>query len=224
MDVGVRELRDRLSHHLASVKEGHSITVTDHGRPVARIVPVEGPTKLESSSLTARSPQQRDARAPTPTHQHGWHRQRSGGRAARVILYADTSALVPLVISEPSSPACAELWDAADRVAAARIVYVEARAALAMAERQERVSRRQANAARRAIDDLWVVIDVVELDHELMTTAAQLARTHALRAYDATHCAAAIAVNDPELVAASGDARLLAAWQAESVATRDTNR
>ena len=47
MDVGVRELRDRLSHHLASVKEGHSITVTDHGRPVARIVPVEGPTKLE---------------------------------------------------------------------------------------------------------------------------------------------------------------------------------
>ena len=39
MDVGVRELRDRLSHHLASVKEGHSITVTDHGRPVARIVP-----------------------------------------------------------------------------------------------------------------------------------------------------------------------------------------
>ena len=142
-----------------------------------------------------------------------------------MILYADTSALVPLVISEPSSPACAELWDAADRVAAARIVYVEARAALAMAERQERVSRRQANAARRAIDDLWVVIDVVELDHELMTTAAQLARTHALRANDATHCAAAIAVNDPELVAASGDARLLAAWQAESVASeRDTNR
>jgi prevent-host-death family protein len=47
MDVGVRELRDRLSHHLASVKEGHSITVTDHGRPVARIVPVDGPTRLE---------------------------------------------------------------------------------------------------------------------------------------------------------------------------------
>jgi prevent-host-death family protein len=47
VDVGVRELRDRLSQHLASVKEGHSITVTDHGRPVARIVPVDGPTKLE---------------------------------------------------------------------------------------------------------------------------------------------------------------------------------
>ena len=106
----------------------------------------------------------------------------------------------------------------------ARIVFVEAFAALAMAERLERVSRRQADAARRAVRDLWAVIDVVELDRELMTTAARLARTHSLRAYDATHCASAVAVNDPELVAASGDARLIAAWQAERVATRDTNQ
>lgn len=47
MDVGVRDLRDGLSRHLASVREGHTITVTDHGRPVARIVPVGVPTKLE---------------------------------------------------------------------------------------------------------------------------------------------------------------------------------
>lgn len=39
-DVGVRELRDSLSRHLAMVREGQTITVTDHGRPVARIVPV----------------------------------------------------------------------------------------------------------------------------------------------------------------------------------------
>ncbi|MBB2891677.1 type II toxin-antitoxin system Phd/YefM family antitoxin [Flexivirga oryzae] len=47
MDIGVRELRDGLSRHLASVREGHTITVTDHGRPVARIVPIGVPTKLE---------------------------------------------------------------------------------------------------------------------------------------------------------------------------------
>ncbi|MBS46043.1 MAG: prevent-host-death protein [Nocardioides sp.] len=47
MDIGVRELRDGLSRHLASVRDGHTITVTDHGRPVARIVPVGVPTKLE---------------------------------------------------------------------------------------------------------------------------------------------------------------------------------
>jgi prevent-host-death family protein len=47
MDVGIRELRDGLSRHLARVREGYSVTVTDHGRPVARIVPVGVPTKLE---------------------------------------------------------------------------------------------------------------------------------------------------------------------------------
>jgi len=46
-EVGVRELRDGLSRHLASVREGHTITITDHGRPVARIVPVGAPTSLE---------------------------------------------------------------------------------------------------------------------------------------------------------------------------------
>lgn len=47
MKVGVRELRDGLSRHLAAVRAGHTVTVTDHGRPVARIVPVAVPTKLE---------------------------------------------------------------------------------------------------------------------------------------------------------------------------------
>ena len=46
-DVGIRELRDGLSRHLAAVRDGHTITVTDHGRPVARLIPVGVPTKLE---------------------------------------------------------------------------------------------------------------------------------------------------------------------------------
>ena len=47
MEVGVKELRDGLSRHLACVREGHTVTITDHGKPVARIVPVDVPTKLE---------------------------------------------------------------------------------------------------------------------------------------------------------------------------------
>lgn len=39
--VGVRELRDGLSRHLALVRAGSEITVTDHGKPVARLVPIE---------------------------------------------------------------------------------------------------------------------------------------------------------------------------------------
>jgi prevent-host-death family protein len=47
MEVGVRALRDGLSKHLAEVRKGHTVTVTEHGRAVARIVPVDQPTSLE---------------------------------------------------------------------------------------------------------------------------------------------------------------------------------
>lgn len=36
--VGVRELRDHLSAYLERVKDGETITITEHGRPVARLV------------------------------------------------------------------------------------------------------------------------------------------------------------------------------------------
>jgi len=36
--VGVRDLRDHLSAYLERVKAGETITITDHGRPIARLV------------------------------------------------------------------------------------------------------------------------------------------------------------------------------------------
>ncbi len=37
--VGVRELRDHLSEYLQQVRAGTPLTVTEHGRPIATIVP-----------------------------------------------------------------------------------------------------------------------------------------------------------------------------------------
>ena len=45
--MGIRELRDGLSRHIADVRAGATITVTDHGTPVARITPIDVPTALE---------------------------------------------------------------------------------------------------------------------------------------------------------------------------------
>jgi prevent-host-death family protein len=39
--VGVGELKSRLSEYLRQVKRGHTIIITDHGRPVGRILPAE---------------------------------------------------------------------------------------------------------------------------------------------------------------------------------------
>jgi prevent-host-death family protein len=47
MDVGVRDLKARLSEYLARVERGESLNVTSRGRHVARIVPVVGETTIE---------------------------------------------------------------------------------------------------------------------------------------------------------------------------------
>jgi prevent-host-death family protein len=45
--IGIRELRDNLSKHIAAVAAGATVTVTDHGRPVARISPIDVPSPLD---------------------------------------------------------------------------------------------------------------------------------------------------------------------------------
>ncbi len=46
--VGVRDLKNNLSRHLERVKEGEELIVTDRGRAVARVVPIDrSTTRLE---------------------------------------------------------------------------------------------------------------------------------------------------------------------------------
>ncbi len=47
MEIGVRELRAHLSRYIKRVEAGEEILVTDRGRPVARIAPATGRSKLE---------------------------------------------------------------------------------------------------------------------------------------------------------------------------------
>jgi len=45
--IGLRDLRANLSSYVDEVKTGHSYTVTEHGRPVARLVPIAGQSSYE---------------------------------------------------------------------------------------------------------------------------------------------------------------------------------
>jgi prevent-host-death family protein len=47
MDVGVRELRDNLSRYLERVRAGEHVTVTDRGRAVARLLPIDGERRID---------------------------------------------------------------------------------------------------------------------------------------------------------------------------------
>jgi predicted nucleic acid-binding protein len=128
-----------------------------------------------------------------------------------VIAYFDTSAIVPLLIAEPTSQACRRIWDAADDVVTHRIGYVEASAALAQARKLGRIASEQHTLARTALDDVWLQLSVVELDAQLAASAADLAERLGLRGYDAVHAAAALCVSGDETVMVSGDRALAAA-------------
>jgi prevent-host-death family protein len=67
VDVGIRELRDGLSRHLAEVRDGRTITITDHGKPIARIVPISAPTVMERLIAEGRVTPARRRKRPAPT-------------------------------------------------------------------------------------------------------------------------------------------------------------
>lgn len=69
--LGIRELRDGLSKHIASVRDGDEIIVTDHGKPVARITPYRASRtedileELVASGM-ARPPRSKERWTPNP--------------------------------------------------------------------------------------------------------------------------------------------------------------
>jgi uncharacterized protein len=102
-------------------------------------------------------------------------------------------------------------------------LYVETVAALAQAERMDRITHREHNAAIVSLNDLWREFDLLETDDQVIGRAAELARLQALRGYDAVHCASAELIPDPDLIVASGDKRLLAACADLGMVTADVN-
>jgi predicted nucleic acid-binding protein len=126
---------------------------------------------------------------------------------------------VSLLVTEPGTPTARELWESADEVAAARLLWVETAAALARARRIGRITARRHRAALDALDDLWRDFRVVEIDETLIRRAAELADRHALRGYDAVHCAPAERLDASDLVVASGDKDVLTACAGLALAT-----
>ena len=140
-----------------------------------------------------------------------------------MILYLDTSALVPLLVTEASSPRCRRLWDSSDLVLCSALGHVEASAALARTGRSGRLPRSALEAATQLLAAVWSDITVVPADEPRLRAASAVALRHGLRGYDAVHCAAALSVAADDLVVASGDQELLAAWRADGLAFVDTN-
>jgi prevent-host-death family protein len=53
--VGIRELRDNVSAVLHRVATGETVDVTNHGQPVARIVPLRSPSVIDQMIAEGRA-------------------------------------------------------------------------------------------------------------------------------------------------------------------------
>lgn len=68
MQVGVRDLKNSLSAHLEKVKVGQHIVVTERGRPIARLSPVDADVDRMAALVAAgivQPPQSGVRRLPT---------------------------------------------------------------------------------------------------------------------------------------------------------------
>lgn len=126
-----------------------------------------------------------------------------------MIAYVDTSTLIKLLIDEVGTTEAGRIWDEPDVLVSARVGHVEARAALAAARRQGRITAVVFRATVAGLEVLWSQVSVVEIDEDLMRLAGDVATTHSLRGYDAVHLAAAHLVGAD--VFSSADHRLCAA-------------
>ena len=139
-----------------------------------------------------------------------------------MIAYFDTSALIPLLVDEPGSERSSRLWDVADNVVAVRLIYAEARAALAQATRLGRLAATDLATAIDALEGLYANLDLLEVDEGLVRRAGELAQDHALRGYDAVHLAAAERIRDDVTVMVAGDHDLCTAAETLGMAVANT--
>ena len=99
MDVGIRELRAGLSRYVEQVKQGEEIVVTEHGKPVARLVPMNGERKFdrlirEGVLIPARS-RAASSRRRSPVKGSS---ERNRAREAQLSAYFDSSSFVKLLL------------------------------------------------------------------------------------------------------------------------------
>lgn len=122
-----------------------------------------------------------------------------------------------LLLDEPETEATREMWHEATRISSTWLTVVETRSAVARARRMGRLKEAQAIAAITEAKQLLGEVDLMEVDPPVITSAAELADAHALRAYDAVQLASALTLGDAELVVATWDRELRRAVNAEGL-------
>lgn len=111
------------------------------------------------------------------------------------LLYLDTSAWLKLYIEEVGSGLVSTTVAEAEQVCTHLIAYTELRAALAKAQRMNRLTAEQKAMLLPVIEQDWETLNVILPTEMLIKRAANLADQFGLRGYDSVHLAAAEAIS-----------------------------
>ena len=110
-----------------------------------------------------------------------------------MIVYADTSTLVKLFVTEEGSEATRTLLCQASAMGTGLLARAELGAALARGTRRGFLSEANALEARRRLEGVWPTWVRIGVDEALVSRAEALAWDYNLRSYDALHLASALA-------------------------------
>ncbi len=108
-----------------------------------------------------------------------------------MLLFCDTSALIKLLIDEPDSAQIHQASERAGFIAACRITWAEAMAAMARRQRDDPTSADEIENARQRLSMLWSSFTIVEVSQKLVEAAGRFADGFALKGYDSVQLAAA---------------------------------
>ena len=132
--------------------------------------------------------------------------------------YWDTSAVLPLVLEQPSSREADQWIEDDPSLVVWTLTRVEAVSALRRLVREESLLESEANRAERVLEEILQRAHSVADVERVKETACRLLRTHALRAADAMQLGAALAWADGstrDLVFHTLDRRLSTAAERE---------
>ena len=107
-----------------------------------------------------------------------------------MLLFCDTSALIKLLIDEPDSAQIHQASERAGLIAACRITWAEAMAAMARRQRDDPTSADDIETARQRLSMLWSSFTIVEVSQKLVEAAGRFADGFALEGYDSVQLAA----------------------------------
>ncbi len=131
------------------------------------------------------------------------------------LLYLDTSALARLYTDEPGRALVLAEVNAARELSAHLIAYAEMRATFAGRVRRKLLGKRRSLEVLARFERDWRQFTRVSVTEDLVQSAGELAEKHGLRAYDAVHLAAALALQPLGVRFLTFDQNLYAAAVAE---------